>query len=68
MQHNSKMNDVVLYDFISQLRRYDTIISLNFIVDEIYLNSPELVIIGKYVKTRFKNRESPCYFRSSSDQ
>ena len=55
---------------------------LNFIVNEIPLNVPELVIIGKYVKIRFKNgvitgkyvkirfknRGSPCYFLSSRDQ
>ena len=35
------------------LRRYNTIISLNF---------PELFIIEKYVKIRFKNRGPPCYF------
>ena len=35
------------------LRRYDTIkISLYF---------PELLIIGKYEKIRFKDRGSPCY-------
>ena len=39
-------------------------ISLKFIVDEISLN----FIIGKYVKIRFNNRESPCYFLSSRDQ
>ena len=38
------------------------------IVDEISLNFPELFIIGKYVKIRFKNRGSPCYFLSSRGQ
>ena len=37
-------------------------------VDEISLNFPELFIKGKYVKIRFKNRESPCYFVSSRGQ
>ena len=32
------------------------------------LNFPELLIIGKYVKIRFKNRRSPCYFLSSRGQ
>ena len=36
-------------------------------VSEISLNFPELFIIGKYVKIRLKNRQSPCYFLSSSD-
>ena len=35
------------------LRRYNTIISLNF---------PELFIIEKYVKIRFKNRETTMLF------
>ena len=30
------------------------------LVDEISLNFPELVIIGKYVKISFKNKGSPC--------
>ena len=34
-------------------------------MDEISLNFPELLIIGKYVKIRFKNKGSPCYFLSS---
>ena len=42
--------------------------TLNFIVDEISLNFPELIIIGKYLKITFKNRGSPCYFLSSRDQ
>ena len=32
------------------------------------LTFPELFIIEKYVKIRFKNRGSPCYFLSSSGQ
>ena len=32
------------------------------------LNFPELFIIRKYVKIRFKNRGSPCYFLSSRGQ
>ena len=32
------------------------------LVNEISLNFPELLIIGKYVKIRFKNRGPPCYF------
>ena len=32
------------------------------------LNFPELFIKGKYVKIRFKNRGSPCYFLSSRGQ
>ena len=32
------------------------------------LNFPELFIIGKYVKIRFKNCGSPCYFLSSRGQ
>ena len=38
------------------------------LVDEISLNFPELFIKGKYVKIKFKNRESPCYFLSSRGQ
>ena len=38
------------------------------LVDETSLNFPELFIIGKYVKIRFKNRGSPCYFLSSRGQ
>ena len=38
------------------------------LVDEISLNFPELFIIGKYVKIRFKNRGLPCYFLSSRDR
>ena len=34
------------------------------LVDEISLNFPELFVIGKYVKIRFKNWGSPCYFLS----
>ena len=49
---------------MSVLRRYDTI----KIVDEISLNCPKLFIIRKYVKIRFKNRGSPCYFLSSRGQ
>ena len=45
------------------LERYDKI----KLVDEISLIFPEL-IIGKYVKIRFKNRGSPCYFLSSRGQ
>ena len=37
------------------LRRCDTL----EVVDEISLNFAELFIIGKYVKTRFKNRRQP---------
>ena len=40
------------------LRRYDT----KKHVDEISLTFPELFIIEKYVKIRFKNRRPPCYF------
>ena len=32
------------------------------------LNFPELLIKGKYLKIRFKNRGSPCYFQSSRGQ
>ena len=32
------------------------------------LTFPELFIIEKYVKIRFKNRGSPCYFLSSRGQ
>ena len=32
------------------------------LANEISLNFPELFIIGKYAKIRFKNREQPCYF------
>ena len=38
------------------------------VVDKISLNFPKLFIIGKYVKIRFKNRGSPCYFLSSRGQ
>ena len=31
-------------------------------------NFPELFIIGKYVKIKFKNRGSPCFFLSSRGQ
>ena len=37
-------------------------------VDEISLIFPELFIIGKYVKNRFKRRGSPCYFLSTRAQ
>ena len=37
---------------------YDTI----KLVNEISVNFPELFIIGNYVKIRFKNRGSSCYF------
>ena len=46
--------------FSFDLRRYDTVKP----VYEISLNFPELFIKGKYVKIRFKNRGSPCYFVS----
>ena len=36
--------------------------------DEIYLYFPELFVIGKYAKTRFKNKGSPWYFLSFNDQ
>ena len=32
--------------------------------DEIYLYFPELFVIGKYAKIRFKNKGSPWYFPS----
>ena len=32
------------------------------LVDEFFLSLPELLIIGKYAKIRFKNRGPPCYF------
>ena len=38
------------------------------VFDEISLNFPELFIIGKYVKIRFKNWGSPCYFVISRGQ
>ena len=38
------------------------------LVDEISLDIPELFIIGKYVKIKFKNLESPSYFQSSRGQ
>ena len=41
---------------------------VGMVVDEISLNFPELFIIGKYVKIRFENRGSPCYFLSSRGQ
>ena len=40
----------------------------NKLVDEISSSFPELFIIGKYVKMRFKNRGSPSYFLSSRGQ
>ena len=43
------------------LRRYVTIKTCQ-------LNFPELLILGKYVKIRFKNWWSPCYFLSSRGQ
>ena len=46
------------------LRRYDAI----KIWDEISLNFPEMLIIGKYVKIMFKNRDSPYYFLGSRGQ
>ena len=33
-----------------------------------FKNFPGFFIIGKYVKTRFKSRDSPCYFFSSRGQ
>ena len=38
------------------------------VVDEICLNFSVLFIIGKYVKIKFKNRGSLCYFLSSRGQ
>ena len=38
------------------------------LIHEISLIFSELFIIGKYVKTRFKNSGSPCYFLSSRGQ
>ena len=38
------------------------------LVNEISLNFPQLFIIRKYVKIRFKNRGSRCYFLSSRGQ
>ena len=32
------------------------------LLDEFFLSLPELFIIGKYAKIRFKNRGPPCYF------
>ena len=49
---------------IAHLRRYDTIKNIN----EISLNFRKLIIKGKHVKVRFKNRGSPCYFLSSRSQ
>ena len=46
------------------LRRYDAI----KIWDEISLNFPEMLIIGKYVRIMFKNRGPPYYFLSSRGQ
>ena len=46
------------------LRRYDTIKT----VSEISLNFPELFIKEKYVKIRFENWKSPCYFLSFRGQ
>ena len=46
------------------LRRYDTIKTCPWN----FLNFPELFIIGKYVKIKFKNWASPCYLRYSMDQ
>ena len=37
-------------------------------VNEISLNIPELFIIGKHVKIRSINRETPCNFLSSRGQ
>ena len=38
------------------------------LVDEISLHFPVLFFMGKYVKIRFGNRGSPCYFLSSRAQ
>ena len=38
------------------------------LVNEISLDIPELFIIGKYVKIKFRNWESPSYFQSSRGQ
>ena len=38
------------------------------LVNEISLNFPDLFVIGKYVKIRFKNKGSPYYFLSSRGQ
>ena len=38
------------------------------LVDEISSNFSELLTVGKYLKMRFKNRGSPCYFLSSRGQ
>ena len=38
------------------------------LADEISSNFPESLTVGKYLKMRFKNRGSPCYFLSSRGQ
>ena len=38
------------------------------LVDQISVNFPKFFIKGKYVKIRFKNKRSPCYFLSSRGQ
>ena len=38
------------------------------LVDEISINFPQLFIIGNYVKIRFENKGSPCYFVSAKGQ
>ena len=51
------------------LRRYDTIKTCQWNFFKFCLKIiRKLFIIGKYVKMRFKNRSSPCYFLSSGGQ
>ena len=38
------------------------------LADEISSNFPESLTVVKYLKMRFKNRGSPCYFLSSRGQ
>ena len=35
---------------------------------KVFLNFSELPILGKYIKIRFKNRGTPCYFLRSRGQ
>ena len=38
------------------------------LVHEISINFPQLFIIGNYVKIKFENKGSPCYFVSAKGQ
>ena len=69
---NSKIFSIlqnVFWKFIFSLQIYlkEVWYNKNLLI-KFLLNFLELFIIGKYVKTKFKNKESPCYFLSFRGQ